>query len=337
MHKSPEVELARRPVRRLVVEGGAIFERGLQDLAPKRPSYPKLAATLVRQLLDKNGNVPVAAATVLMPLAGGDAEATLGLLPDVPRLTLGAPLFPTVLDQLAGVSGRTMLAILGDAEPPEGDAHASLARALVTHDRSGERRLAERLLSDAARATSLDRLVVEERPGKAIALSLVQASVKQTDKRWHAAWAREGRESTPSAQATPAGWGVAGVILSDDQASKSARGRLVSVASLDVRLPGIGLGLDTGPVLRDVSDRWLGSLGLAPDSLKRVVISAPWLAVSGFLGSAMIPGDASRHPDQILGWQPLLTLLGFLAEPDVPALMIYTSRHPTIHLVAVWS
>lgn len=336
MDQSPDVELTRRPVRRLVVEGGAIFERGLRELAPKRATYPKLAATLVRQLLDRNANRPVAAATVLMPLAGGDAEATLDLLPDVPRLTLGAALFPTVLDQLAGVSGRTLLAVLGDAEPPSADAHASLARALVTHDRTGERRLAERLLLDAAKASSLDRLVVEEKPGKAYALSLVQQSVRQTEKRWRASWSRDPRES-PSPIETPPGWGVAGVILADDPSDKGNHGRVVSIASADVRPTGLGLGLDTGPMLQGVAERWLGSLGLAANSMRRVVVSAPWLAVSAFLGAALIPGDQSRHPDQILGWHPLLTLLGFLAEPDVPALLVYTGRHPTVHLVAVWS
>lgn len=324
-----------RPPRRLVVERSGPFERGLKELRPKRLNYAKLVATLLRQLLDKEPMRPPAAATVLMPLMGGDAEAILDLLPDIPRLTLGAPLFPTALDQIQSLAGRTVLAAVGDADPPEGDSHQALARALVTHDRGREQKLADRLIQSAPLDEKREFLVVEERPGKAVPLDLGRSTLKHSARRFDAH--RENREAGRSPLATPAGWGAGGLIISDDTTGDGTRGTPLSVASLDWRLPDGGLSLDTVRLLRDVSDTWLQSLGVDPQALRRIVVSAPWLSVSGFIGTAMSARDIVHHPDQLYGWQPLLTLLGFLAEPELPALLVYSGRHPTVHLVAVWT
>lgn len=322
-----------RPARRLVIERGGPLERGLREHRPKRLNYAKLIATLLRQLIDKDPKRPLAAATVLVPLVGGDAETILDLLPDVPRLTLGAPLFPTALDQIQTLAGRTALVVVGDAEPPEGDSHAALARALVTHDRKREQKLAERLLHVPPSPEKRECLVIEERPGKASILDLSKATHKSMVRRFEAS--KELRDGTRAPLFTPPGWGAGGLVLSDDLTSPT--GRQVSVASLDWRPPGGGLNLDTMKVLKHSVDNWLQSLDLDPDSLKRLVVSAPGLSVSGFIGAGLTARDIVAHPDQLFGWQPLMTLLGFLYEPGLPALLVYSGRHPTVHLVAMWS
>src|SRR6185503_9080209 len=117
------------------------------ELKPRRVSYPKLAATAVRQLAYKSRQA-VAGATVLMPATGDEADQTLRLLSDLPRLTLGLNVFPALLDELAAapVGARRVLCILGDGETPRGEAHAALARSLAAHNPQIEQRLAHELL-----------------------------------------------------------------------------------------------------------------------------------------------------------------------------------------------
>lgn len=339
-----------RPTRELVLEAGAILCRGLRENAPRRVSYPKLASTLVRQLVYKSDR-DYSGAALLMPFAGQDAEMTLRLLGDVPDLTLAAPIFPGFLDQLAAGNGRRVLAVLGEGETPRDDSHAAFARSLAAHSPFLEQKAAAHLharfrepnaiASFFPAAFDRDALVVEERPGKAMLLQLEEPTVKGHLKRWLQLAQRQPGDSIKGALETPDGFGVGAFVLG--AAGETAKtGRQVKFASIDVQLAEESVGLDTGPAIRNIAAGWLEEVsGKKIQDLRRVVLSVPWLAVAVHIGSSFnTPGTKSPElvfPDQIFGWQPFLSALFTLYQAELPALFVYTGRFPDVHLAAVWS
>ena len=87
---------------------------------------------------------------------------------------------------------------------------------------------------------------------------------------------------------------------------------------------------------------WLAEISSVPlTKIRRVVVSAPWLAVAAQIGGAFsVPGGRGPeilYPDQIFGWQPFLSLIFTLYQTDLPALFVYTGRYPEVHFAAVWS
>jgi hypothetical protein len=335
----------RRPAKHLVLEAGAILGRGLRETAPRRVDYPKLASTVVRQLVFKSPR-DYSGATVLMPFTGHDAERTLRLLGDVPDLTLGAPVFPGFLDQLAAEGGSRVVAVLGDGETPRADSHATFARSLVAHSPLIEQRTAQQLVerfravngigSFFPAAFDRDPLVIEERPGKAIALQLEDQALKVHLKKWQQLAQRQPGEPVKAAFETPDGFGFGAFVLGGCDA-ETRTGRSVQFASLDVTLAEESVGLDTGPAIRNLAAGWFEQeTGRSLDAVKRIVLSVPWLAVAVHIGQAF-KGPDVVFPDQVFGWQPFLSALYTLYQAELPALFIYTGRFPEVHVAAVWS
>src|SRR5690349_6725349 len=94
-----------RPPRRFVVDPGALVNRGLATLRPRRIDIPKAAAALVRQVsgirADSTGRVN--ARILVGDLAAGEAEKAQALLDDVAVLHLAGDSFPGWLDDLEGL------------------------------------------------------------------------------------------------------------------------------------------------------------------------------------------------------------------------------------------
>ena len=337
----------RRPTRHLVLEAGAILSRGLRDSAPRRLSYPKLASTVVRQLVYKSSR-DYSGAALFMPFTGQDAEQTLKLLGDVPDLMLGAPIFPGFLDQLSAESGRRVIAVLGEGETPKGESHEAFGRSLAAHSPLVEQRAALGLVERFRQVNAIssffpaafdrDPLVVEEKPGKAVALALEEPAIKAHLKRWQQLAQRQPGDQVRGALETPDGFGVGAFVLGNKgDAVASRTGRQVQFASIDVQLAEECVGLDTGPAIRNIAAGWFEEVSGRPlAQLRRVVLSVPWLAVAVNIGSAF-KGPELVYPDQVFGWQPFLSCLFMLYQAELPALFIYTGRFPDVHLAAVWS
>lgn len=335
----------RRPARQLTLEAGAILARGLRETAPRRVSYPKLAATAVRQLVYKTTR-DYSGAALFMPFTGQDAEETLRLLGEVPDLMLGAPIFPGFLDQLSAEGGRRVIAVLGEGAAPRGDSHETFGRSLAAHSPLVEQRAAQELLQRFRQVNAIssffpaaidrDPVVVEEKPGRAVALHLEEPAVKSQMKRWQQLAQRQPGDPVRAALETPDGFGVGAFVLG--AGGDAARtGRQVHFASLDVQLAEESVGLDTGPQVRDIALGWFEEVSAKPRSqLKRVVVSVPWLAVAVNVGSAF-KGPEIVYPDQVFGWQPFLSALFTLYQAELPALFVYTGRFPDVHVAAVWS
>jgi hypothetical protein len=282
-----------------------------------------------------------------MPADAEAADLTLRLLADIPRLTLGAGVFPALLDHLAAaVPGeRRAVCVLGEGETPRGEAHAALARSLAAHNPQIEQRLAQDLLArlrdggQAPAAFDRDRLVVEEKPGKTLVLSLGEATIKAALKRQQALASRPAEGGTRLPVDAPDGWGVAACIISGlaPGASPPRGARAVHLASLDVQLAGEAIDLDTGRRLAAIAAAWLqATAGFGLQELKRVTLSVPWMAVAATVGAAFGPAANQRFPDLVHGWQPFLSLIELLYERELPALFVYTGRHPEVHLAAIW-
>ncbi len=335
----------RRPPRQLTLEAGAILTRGLRESAPRRLSYPKLAATAVRQLVYKTAR-DYSGAALFMPFTGQDAELTLKLLGEVPDLMLGAPIFPGFLDQLSAEGGRRVIAVLGEGEAPRGDSHETFGRSLAAHSPLVEQRAAHELVQRFRQVNAIssffpaaidrDPMVVEEKPGKAIALQLEEPAIKAHLKRWQQIAQRQPGEPVRAALETPDGFGVGAFVLGGS--GDSARtGRQIQFASIDVQLAEESVGLDTGPEIRNIAAGWFEEISGKPLSqVKRVVVSVPWVAVAVNVGAAF-KGPEIVYPDQVFGWQPFLSALFTLYQAELPALFIYTGRFPDVHVAAVWS
>src|SRR5438270_421583 len=83
-----------------------------------------------------------------------------------------------------------------------------------------------------------------------VALSLEEASVKLSAKRWQALATRSAGESPRPPLDTPDGWGVGAFVLAGPGAA-NGRGRPRTVASFDGLLPGETMNLDSGHQIRD--------------------------------------------------------------------------------------
>ena len=350
MRSHPDHTVVRvRPPRALLLETGAMVDRGLAELKPRRVSYPKLAATAVRRMLYKSP-YPAAETSLNMPLSGHDADLTLRLLGEMPSLMIGPALFPALLDRVAEARGRRIVVALGEGEAPRMQAHAELAKSLVAHDPRLEQRLAQALHARVRAggpdvvhpaAFDLDHFVVEERPGRALVLNLAEPTLRMHVKRWQSLVTRAGGEHLRTPLELPEGWGVAAFVVAGEEAAASTiNARTLRFASLDVRFATPRVDLDTAAAVRVLADEWLqGLMGSGLVAVARVIISVPATAVAAQFG-ACFAGDGQgpeiAYPDLVYGWQPLLTLVELLHQSELPALLVYTGRYPEIHLAAVW-
>jgi hypothetical protein len=348
----PAIEFPLKAPRRLTIESGTLINRGLRDIAPKYLDTAKLAASLLRQICGNHLD-SLTAANIFMPFGGPEAERLSSVFQDAATLSISAPLLGTMIDRLYSLTGRTALAVVSPAEAPSPENIGQFARALVAHDRYLEVTLARDLTSRArdidflaSKDNRFDReiIVVEERGGKFGQLTLEEPTVRLHLKKWqgiiNSSSGRDSRGDPKAPLDTASGFGAGAAILSDASTSASRTSRSIFFAATSAKLTD-SLSVELVAQWKHATHIWLKDLGLPPDTLKRVYISAPYFAISAFIGQAFASSDPSNplimYPDQVYGWQPLLSLLAMMRQPSLPALFVHGGSGPTIQLAAVWA
>jgi hypothetical protein len=231
-----------------------------------------------------------------------------------------------------------------------------LARSLVAHSRSFELDFAQRLsglakaelsLQGARAALCSESLVIVVRPGRALPLVLEEPTLRQQLKRWSALPARKAKddaEPRPPIE-TDAGFGVGGILLAPASVAQGdaqrgrVRVRVLQLASADFDFGAPTMDLSAAEDLAAAVAPWLASAAApALDAFGTIYLAVPWLAVCSAFATQMESTGARTvlAPDLMLGWQPSLTLVEMIAVATLPALMIFTGRYPTVHVVAIW-
>jgi hypothetical protein len=346
------LELPLRAPRRLTLESGTIINRGLRDVAPKYLDHAKIAGSLIRQI-SENRVDNITASSIFMPFSGNEADRLSTLLPNCTNLSISAPLIGSLIERIYTLTGRTVLAVVGPVEINPADSLTAFAKALVSHDRQLEVTLAKDLM---ARARDVDLLsskdhrfdresiVIEEKGGKFGQLALEEPTIKQQLKKWQiltgSTSARDSKVEGRPPLDTPVGFGAGATIMSDAQPSDSLQRRSLYFAASSARLPDV-LSVELVAQWRHTTHGWLKDLGIPPESLKRVYVSMPYMAISAFVAQAFANPDPAAtllmYPDQVYGWHPLLTLLAMIRQPMLPALFVHGGFGLSVQVAAVWA
>jgi hypothetical protein len=346
---------------KLSLARGAVLRRGARDDGIRGLDGAKVAVAASRQAVAGAGVRP--ARLVMLADRAADAEAAwpwlADLLPARGHTTpvLGFATFGGVLAALQEAATRpepTAIVMVGEAAPPSSSDHEVYARALLAHDPGMERRIAAELLGSAGTgkipapaSTAGERLVVEERPGKAVVLDIDHVTHKRLSKRWQALTSgkeRRGDGATPLL--APAGWGVGAAVVTGSGAdgAKSVKVDLIgqswSVATSATPASG-EVGDERGVARRSVAlaSAWLASLGA--EAPQQLFVSAPSYALAEAVTVAARRhwGESGRrimasYPDLAAGWHPALTLLDALLHGQRPTLALAFGTWPSLH--AAW-
>ncbi len=309
--------------------------RGLRELRPRRLSYAKLAASVMRQTWPGRSS-SLAGSVLMMPFGGDEPEQVARFLPDMEHVTIGPPSLAALRKCITTCEDELHLVVAGDAEGRADDSQGFFARALVSHDRRVELDLARKLLtvSKQRQRPQNQQLVVDERAGKAMVLALEDPTIRQNIKRWQTLLSKDQRDR-PACD-TPPGWGIAAKVLSP--ASKVEAGETFSYASLDLVFTNPRFGWEVAQGIRRAADVWMRPFDLRP--LRTLTVCSPWLATSAFIASPFLTEQTNSPelllPDQIFGWQPLISFVDFLSPSAGPSLLIDTGSYPLVHLGLVW-
>lgn len=335
------------PTSHLEVMGGGLVQRGFAELRPRRISHVKVATTLIRQMQISHPEV-VDSSTLLMPLNGNEVRDIQRHLIDINNLRLAPPTLPDLLVNLTHPNDRQIIAVISDNDRPRHDAHSAFARVIHAQHPRLENQLAKSVADAMVRtkiqydslANERRKLVIEERPGKATVLDLSDMSWRSALKRLQLLANREPGSPSKSALEAPEGWGLAAMRISPASISSgTSNHRKIRVACLSIRMPGEDINLDTGDKLQKIVNLWLKSeFGVTTQELKRLVISDPWIVIAHFIAEAFKRSGSSSvamYPDNVFGWQPLMTAMEFCLGRELPALAIFTGTYPDVHLMAV--
>lgn len=288
-----------------------------------------------------------------MPFFGNEAERLSSLMPSCLNLSISAPMIGSLIERIYTLTGRTALVVAGPMEPQPPDNLSVFARALIAHDKQIELTLVKDL---TARARDVDLLsskdhrfdretiIVEEKGGKFGQLALEEPTIKHQLKKWQnltgATYSRDPKTEGRSPVETLPGFGAGATIMSDAQPSDGLHSRSLYFAASSARLPE-SLSVELVAQWKHATHLWLKDLGIPPESLKRVYISTPFLAISAFIGQAFASVDPNAtllmYPDQVYGWHPLLTLLAMIRQPMLPALFVYGGSGLAVQVAAVWA
>lgn len=346
------LEFPLRAPRRLTLESGTLINRGLRDVTPKYLDTAKVTGSLLRQIA-ANHVEDLSSVDVFMPFAGPEAERLSAIFPHASGLSISAPLLGSMIERLYTLTGRTALTIVAATEPPASESLTQFARSLVAHDRQVEVSLLKDLTSRvrdvdliASKEHRFDReaIIVEERGGKFGQLTLEEPTIRLQLKKWQAGIVdTNGRDHKGEGRVpmdSPPGFGAGAAILSDGLPSTPNKSRSLYFAATSTQLPS-SLSVELVAQWKQATHTWLKDLGLPPSALKRVYVSTPFIAVSAFVGQAFAGTEPSApllmYPDQIYGWQPLLTLLAMMRQPSLPALFVYGGVDRAVQVAAVWA
>lgn len=346
---SPDFSVVRRrATSKVVCRPGAIVNRGIADLKPKRLDLAKVTATLMRQLGGELAPVSVHVFGAAISLT--DVERFQALTPDVSLCTFNVDTFATVLDALTGIERSALLLAVGERRAAGVASHDRLTKSLVNHSRNVENRLGRQLIELARdeingkstrSALYTTPLVVEEKPGKALCLSLEEASLRHRAKTWGQLVAKT--ELRPPVL-IEAGFGIGGIALSPfgKDAPSDNQSRTVSIAAIELRARHSVVEWRTLSALSKMVNLWLRDIAApALAAFKQVYLAIPSLAISAKLSAEILAIQQTQvgivAPDLMLGWQPTLTAFEMLAAAPLPALLLHTDGFPNVHIVAIWS
>ncbi len=341
------------PTRFSMESRNSVLHRGLNELRPHRFSMPKLVASVARQLAYRSAE-PVTGVSVLMPLSNQvDAEEMTSALIGLPNVDIFPALIPNLFQQLGQVKGRRLVVVVGDGDLPPAAPFLHLSHSLALQSPQLEQRFCQELAATFGKAHGelvpigfeRSRLIVEERPGKAVPLHVAEPTLRALAKSWQALAQRHSGEVPPQPLSAPSGWGIGGALLVEDQGQSKPKTPLraaESFASLSVRMANNEVQLDTGRILRELAAAWLAETAdFDVSTLRRLIISVPWMAAAATIGSGFAmkgsPFPALCYPDFLHGWQPLLTAFELLSPCDGPALLLHLGRYPEVHMAAKWT
>jgi len=342
------------PTQFFIESHNALLHRGLNELRSHRFSLSKLVASVARQLA-YNSAETVTGTTIVMPLtSSADAEDVASALVGLPNVDIVPALMPSLFQQLTQFKGRRVVVVVGDGDLPAAAPYLRFSQTMALQNPQMEQRFCQELVAVLGKAHGellpagfeRSRLVLEERPGKAVQLHIAEPTLKTLSKVWQAQAQRLGAEPARQPLAAPAGWGIGGLVLVADQGQGKAEikghGAAVSFATLSVRLATSAVQLDTGRILREVAATWLAETAdLDISNLRRLIISVPWMAAAATIGGCFTikgsPFPALIYPDFLQGWQPQLTALELLSQGAGPSLLLYMGRFPDVHMAARWN
>ena len=350
----PDYSLLRQdgPTRFSIERRNSVLHRGLNELRPHRFSMPKLVASVARQLAYRSAE-PVTGVSVLMPLANqADAEEMTTALIGLPNVDIFPALIPNLFQQLGQLKGRRVVVVVGDGDLPPAAPFLRLSHSLALQSPQLEQRFCQELVATFGKAHGelvpagfeRSRLIVEERPGKAVPLHVAEPTLKALGKSWQTLAQRPIGEVAPQPLSAPSGWGIGGALLVEDQDHSSSPTLLraaESFAALSVRMASDEVQLDTGRILRELAAAWLAETAdFDVSMLRRLIISVPWMAAAATISSGFAmkgsPFPALCYPDFLHGWQPPLTAFELLSPCDGPVLLLHLGRYPEVHMAAKW-
>ena len=327
--------------------GGGFVQRGFAELRPRRINHFKIATTLVRQMQFLQPEF-VDNSTLLMPLNATEVRDIQRHLIDIKNLRLGPPSLPEFMHAITQEKNGQIIAAISDSDRPRHDAHSTFARVIHAQHPRLENKLAKSMVESLlkskgyfdSQANERRKLVIEERPGKALLLDLSDLSWRSAIKRLQILANRELGATTNSSLETPEGWGLAALRINPvSQAKDSSIHRKIRIACLTLRMPGDDINLDTGNKLREIVDQWIrDTFRICIRDLKRLVISDPWLVIANFVAEPfceIASSCAITYPDTVFGWQPVITAMEFCMGLEVPAVAIFTGSYPDVHIMAV--
>ncbi len=349
MPSTSEIKDLRDPTR-IVLAPDWCLTRGLRELRPKRYDAAKAAVGLVRPLIIGKG--PRAErVSLFMPGAGGEAERALALLNDLERVTVGADLFPNLIDSLCRDEELRVVAAIGDGGSPNLAAFSALEGSLQSLTPGLERgvvtSLAAQVKSSMAEGsgpvrTAGDRQILEEKPGKAFALAFEDLTLKHRMRAFGQVLQRPASARGIEPMDIVEGFGLGALRIAGDDARLTGPLRAMNLAVTTYRCA------DPAMELRTVDAIWSAAAAAlkawqAPtlEKMQSIYLSVPSYAVTGCLTrrlNELAPGATQdvRSPDLVFGWAPLLTLIELVARAPAPSLLISAGRFPSIHIVAVY-
>ena len=341
------------PTQFFMESSNALLHRGLNELRPQRFGLAKLVASAARQLAYQSAE-PVTGTTIVMPLtSSAEAEDVASALVGLPNVDIVPALMPSLFEQLAQVRGRRVVVVVGEGELPASAPYLRFSQTIAQQNPQLEQRFCQELVAVLGKAHGellpagfeRSRLVLEERPGKAVQLHIAEPTLKTLSKLWQAQAQRIGVEPARHPLAAPVGWGIGGLVLAADQSQGKVNTKAdgaVSFASISVRLATSTVQIDTGRILREIAANWLAETAdLDISKLRRLVISVPWMAAAVTIGGCFSikgsPFPALTYPDYLQGWQPQLTALELLSQGSGPSLFLHMGRFPDVHMAARWN
>lgn len=340
MLNAPEMQLVAAPPARLVhVEQDVVLASGLVEAVPKKINITKLTTTIARQCAQQHGHQNLRLRSFVPdPLA---LVQNAALFRDFYAVHAHPLTFASVIEEAFAENidiAEQVLVLAGPHPAPNHKAHEPLARALSGVSRSFASEMIEHVMrGDESMGRGIAhtrRLVIEEKPGRALVIAPEENSLRQANKRGEA-FMRRGAE-LGLFDAVP-GWAGAGLVLRRQENSGT---RKLNIGMASLNLGGAHLEYQHLTALIGFLPGWLSEQhGVNIAAIRCLELLVPYAEVAGFLRrelSKLHPRLAmalTKAPQFVYGWHPAAALFNALARFDTPFLLVHTGDFPRLHLL----